>query len=121
VVVPYHYTYTFKEKVFSRDLWEALKKATVDCGATVYGHKDYEFNPDGYTATIILGESHSALHYFPEVPAVWVELATCTERTDIRKFFRVFEDYFGEKIIDKTFSDNLKEASIVTPSWTHDK
>jgi len=58
-------------------LLNALIMATSGCGATVFEVGSHTFHPQGFSAFIILGESHSALHTFPEYDLVWVEIATC--------------------------------------------
>lgn len=73
-----------------KTLFNALIQATAKAGATIFATGKHEFSPCGFTAFVILGESHSALHSFPEKSLVWVELATCKDEIDVDRFFEVF-------------------------------
>ena len=42
----------------------------------------HNFYPKGYTALILLGESHFSLHSFPEDHLVQVDLYSCNKTTD---------------------------------------
>ena len=83
------------EKEFTSDasntqLFNALIFAAQKSGATVYQTGKHEFYPQGMTAFVILGESHVALHSFPEKKRVWVQLSTCTELIKAEVFFDLF-------------------------------
>lgn len=41
---------------------------------------EHYFHPHGYTALWLLGESHLALHSFPEEGKTYVELSSCNEK-----------------------------------------
>lgn len=38
---------------------------------------DHHFEPHGYTALYLLGESHFAVHTFPERQLTYIELSSC--------------------------------------------
>jgi S-adenosylmethionine decarboxylase len=40
---------------------------------------EYYFKPEGYTALWLLGESHFAVHTFPEENKTYIELSSCNE------------------------------------------
>jgi S-adenosylmethionine decarboxylase len=46
-------------------------------GFKILGFIDYHFNPYGYTALWLLGESHFAIHTFPEHSKSYIELSSC--------------------------------------------
>lgn len=71
-------------------LYNALIFAAQKSGATVYQTGKHEFYPQGMTAFVILGESHVALHSFPEKRRVWVQISTCTELIKSEVFFDLF-------------------------------
>lgn len=54
---------------------EALRVA----GFHVLGELEYHFQPQGYTKLFLLGESHLAIHTFPEEGKTYVELSSCNK------------------------------------------
>jgi S-adenosylmethionine/arginine decarboxylase-like enzyme len=45
----------------------------------VLGFQEHFFTPIGYTALWLLGESHFAIHTFPEQGKTYIELSSCNE------------------------------------------
>ena len=84
---------TYKTNAGERQIYNALILATQKCGATVFQVGKHEFYPHGLSAFVILGESHTAVHTFPERQEVWVEIVSCSDKIDTEKFFREFEKY----------------------------
>lgn len=56
-----------------------------DAGFKVLDFVDYKFKPYGYTALWLLGESHFAVHTFPEFGRTYIELSSCN-----REYFAKF-------------------------------
>ena len=48
-------------------------------GFTVLAFTEHFFDPHGYTALWLLGESHLAIHTFPEEDKIYVEMSSCVE------------------------------------------
>lgn len=48
-------------------------------GFTILNFVDHFFSPQGYTALWLLGESHFAIHTFPEENKYYIELSSCIE------------------------------------------
>ena len=48
------------------------------------------FNPYGYTALFLLGESHFAIHTFPEQNKTYIELCSCVKK-QFDKFIGLIE------------------------------
>lgn len=68
-----------------------------DCDFSILAFTDYRFTPHGYTALWLLGESHLAIHTFPEEETVYVELSSCVydqyrKYIDIMCRFDVYKD-----------------------------
>lgn len=84
---------TYKTDAGEKRLYNALIYATSKSGATIFKADKHSFYPKGLSAFIILGESHSALHSFPEDNTVWVEVVSCADTIDIDTFFESFEQY----------------------------
>lgn len=61
------------ERWLRQTLLDNLQKA----GFSVIGFIDHQFDKYGYTALWLLGESHLALHTFPENSNAYIELSSC--------------------------------------------
>jgi len=48
-------------------------------GFDILNFQDYYFNPIGWTGLWLLGESHFAIHTFPEEEKSYIELSSCNE------------------------------------------
>jgi S-adenosylmethionine/arginine decarboxylase-like enzyme len=46
-------------------------------GVTILATLKHDFPGGGLTGIAVLGESHAAIHTWPELGKAWVELATC--------------------------------------------
>ena len=73
----------------------ACLKATVEAGLTVVGDAFYQFEPQGVTGTVLLAESHLAVHTWPEKAFVTVDVYVCNLATDnsekAERLFRALE------------------------------
>jgi S-adenosylmethionine decarboxylase len=74
---------------------EALRKLCIDAarasGLTVVGDRFFQFEPQGVTGTVLLAESHLAIHTWPEAGFVTVDVYVCNYTTDnTAKAQRVF-------------------------------
>ncbi|MBP7509695.1 MAG: S-adenosylmethionine decarboxylase [Prolixibacteraceae bacterium] len=86
-------------------LYNALISATQKSGATIFATGKHEFHPFGISAFVILGESHTAIHSFPEKKNVWVEVASCTDNINTNKFFENFISYLSARFINNPQSN----------------
>ena len=57
-------------------------KAARDTGLTVVGDSFHQFEPQGVTGTVLLAESHLAIHTWPEHGFVTVDVYVCNLATD---------------------------------------
>lgn len=46
-------------------------------GVTIINSIKHDFPGGGLSGLILLGESHAAIHTWPELGKAWIELATC--------------------------------------------
>ena len=60
----------------------------------ILGFIDFKFEPIGWTGLWLLGESHFAIHTFPEEQKTYIELSSCNE--DYYKYFK--NNLFNSKI-----------------------
>ena len=49
-------------------------------GFNILDKVEHFFKPQGYTLLILLGESHFAIHTFPEHQKSYIELSSCVEK-----------------------------------------
>ena len=91
--------------MFSKNCWinnsdefelnRVLEGLLVCSGFTILGVIDYTFSPQGYTKIWLLGESHFALHTFPEESKTYIELSSCS-----RQKFIAFWNNIGLRSLD---------------------
>jgi S-adenosylmethionine/arginine decarboxylase-like enzyme len=63
----------------------ASSNCSTTSGFTILRFVEHTFVPQGYTALWLLGESHAAVHTFPEHNRTYVELSSC--RVDLLRTF----------------------------------
>ncbi len=61
---------------------EIMTKAAVLAGATVVQKVFHMFNPHGVSGTVVIAESHLAIHTWPEYGYAAVDLFTCGDAVD---------------------------------------
>lgn len=93
-----------KAQIFNFRLWideynpEVLKRKLNDLlvtsNFTIVGFTEHFFEPYGYSAVWLLGESHLALHTFPEHNVAYLELSSCVDRP-FNKFKRQIAGAFA--------------------------
>lgn len=66
-------------------LMRALEAAIAAGGFSFRGSVSHRFDPQGFTAAAIIGESHLALHTWPEDRKLFVDIASCTTRSSVEK------------------------------------
>jgi S-adenosylmethionine/arginine decarboxylase-like enzyme len=53
-----------------------------------------KFQPQGITGVAILGESHAAIHTWPENGQIFIDIATCTNMESASSVFECIKDSF---------------------------
>lgn len=56
-----------------------LESKLIRSGFTVLNYCEHKFSPHGFTALWLLGESHFAIHTFPEEETYYWELSSCVK------------------------------------------
>lgn len=82
---------------------EALRDACIEAveaaGLTIVGDRFHQFEPQGVTGAVILAESHLAIHTWPEMRSVTVDVYVCNYTTDnsdkAERLFASLEAKFG--------------------------
>lgn len=60
-------------------------------GFSIMSHQVHLFEPFGFTELILLGESHFAIHTFPEEGKAYLELSSCIDGPYLR-FLELYEE-----------------------------
>lgn len=85
-----------------RDLMERALKTAVDAGGFTQLHLYiHAFAPQGLTGTVVLSESHIALHSWPEDGALFVDLATCSGMAATEAAFRALCDIYEATDVER--------------------
>lgn len=71
-----YWTPATDERMLNHELGQALKSAGFNIIDTI----ENKFEPYGYTKLWLLGESHLAVHTFPEENKSYVELSSCIKK-----------------------------------------
>lgn len=76
---------------------QALRDRCLDAvraaGLTIVGDRFHQFDPQGVTGAVILAESHLAVHTWPEMGSVTIDVYVCNFTTDnTTKARRLFEE-----------------------------
>jgi len=79
-----------KAQMFNHSRWvedtdpehlrQAYRTRLLLAGFTILEFVEHYFPVQGYTAIFLLGESHLAIHTFPEEGRTYIELSSCVER-----------------------------------------
>lgn len=82
-----YFTPLMEDRIYNESFWigetdprlmrEFFDQALRESGFTILNFTDHHFEPEGYTALWLLGESHLALHSFPESARTYVEITSC--------------------------------------------
>ncbi|PIS21143.1 adenosylmethionine decarboxylase [candidate division WWE3 bacterium CG08_land_8_20_14_0_20_43_13] len=64
-------------------LEEALTKVCQETGLSIVKRVSHQFNPTGVSLVFILGESHLAVHTWPESKFAHLDLVTCSGATNV--------------------------------------
>ena len=76
-------------------LRDVCRRAVVDAGLTIVGDRFFQFEPHGVTGTVLLAESHLAIHTWPEAGFVTLDVYVCNYTTDntgkAERVFRALE------------------------------
>ena len=79
-------------------LRDLCRKVVDESGLTIVGDRFFQFEPHGVTGTVLLAESHLAIHTWPEAGFVTVDVYVCNYTTDnttkAERVFRALERAF---------------------------
>jgi S-adenosylmethionine decarboxylase len=81
--------YNFSGWIFESNpilLKDSFSQILKESGFDILNFQEHYFKPKGYTALWLLGESHFALHTFPEEDKTYIELSSCNQ-----SYFQMFK------------------------------
>lgn len=79
-----------------KTLLDALKQDNF----TILGIQPYHFTPSGYTALVLLAESHAAIHTYPEHGALYFSIYSCRGEVDGDGAFEYFKAHIPHDSVD---------------------
>ncbi|MFH1626156.1 MAG: adenosylmethionine decarboxylase [Pseudomonadota bacterium] len=81
-------------------LQEVLKLGIENSGLTLISLNGHQFNPVGVTVIAIIGESHIAVHTYPEARHVSIDIFTCSTTSEAHiKLLHFLESWFKPKSV----------------------
>lgn len=90
-----------------------LLEGTRMSGATIISHSFHKFSPHGVSGTVVIAESHVAIHTWPEYNYAAVDIFTCGETIDPW----IIQDYFEKQFeSEKVSSMELKRGLFKVPA-----
>ena len=76
-----------------------MKRAALECGATIVNAVFHAFNPHGVSGVVVIAESHLTIHTWPEYGYAAVDVFTCGDTVDPWIATSTLKEYFkAEKI-----------------------
>ena len=84
----------------SREIEKILIEAVKRSKNTPLKLAIHKFSPQGITGVILLAESHIAIHTWPEINYVAIDIFTCGERAIPQKALEYFKRKFKPKKVD---------------------
>ena len=92
----------------------AMQNAVKASGATMLNNVDHVFDSNGYTAAIILSESHASIHTYPEFNSCFVDLFTCGDKCSYERFDKVLREYLVPKTVNYQVVKRESDMQVVT-------
>jgi len=82
---------------------DTLVEAADIARLTVLGIMDHRFAPEGYTAVLMLEESHLSIHTWPEYNYASIDLYSCNLQTDFQAVIDFLTNEFQATVTRFTF------------------
>lgn len=87
---------------------DILNQAAEIANVTVVGQIDHYFSPEGYSAVLVLEESHLSIHTWPEYNHVSLDLYSCNLETD----FDAVETFLAQQFKAKNIESQLLHRKL---------
>jgi S-adenosylmethionine decarboxylase len=97
-------------------LERALEAGVRAGGFTLLRMTSAKFSPQGATAAAIVGESHLALHSWPEKARLFVDVASCSSRQSVRHALAaIVESFPGARVASLDERELSADGAPATP------
>lgn len=96
----------------NRLLEKILMDSLKEDGFTILKIDSQAFTPRGYTAFVLLAESHAVIHTYPEYQSLTYHIYSCRGKNDGKKAF----EYFKEKM-NPASCDTHERDMVVDPHF----
>lgn len=83
------------EKFENDKILEIMKQGCILANCKILDFTDHKFSNGGYTALILLAESHASIHTYPEYSSVHIDVFACGENAKVGNFYDIVLDYFS--------------------------
>lgn len=94
-------SFTYPSLVYNdRFIFNTLLGACNKAGCSVCATTKHEFYPQGFSAAVLIGESHVTVHSWPEKNILFVDYFSCADNPRFEDFITVWSE-FGFRITDK--------------------
>ncbi|UCF63010.1 MAG: S-adenosylmethionine decarboxylase proenzyme [bacterium] len=92
-----------------------MKKAALECGATIVSSTFHTFNPHGISGVVVIAESHLAIHTWPEYGYAAVDVFTCGDLVDPQIAIQSLQQNFdaGKIEIKEFVRGEIKDQGVV--------
>lgn len=89
-----------------------MEEAVKASGATILSSSKYIFPENGLTMVFLLSESHASIHTYPEHGACFIDLFTCGDTCDEKKFESVLLEYLQPSQINRKLLHRNSEIEV---------
>ncbi len=97
---------------------ETLVHGIVECGLTLKKIESYQFDPIGVTSIAIIGESHIAIHTYPEASHASLDIFICsTAARGAMKLLDYLKEAFGPKIVKSVEVSRGNPLEVKDSNW----
>lgn len=86
-------------------LLELLKNSAKVMNSTVMSEHVYKFSPYGVSINLIVGESHIAVHTWPEYDSAYFVVTICNENSRIKDGLELINKYLKPRKISLRYGE----------------
>ncbi|MBI4138121.1 MAG: adenosylmethionine decarboxylase [Candidatus Wildermuthbacteria bacterium] len=93
----------------AKELRQLLRASAKAGRATVLKLATHSFSPQGFTGVVLLSESHIAVHTWPEIGYVAVDVFTCGKESRPMRALRYMQEYLNP---DRVVMREMKRGAL---------
>jgi S-adenosylmethionine decarboxylase len=94
-----------EESLFSDEIFvkKVLDEIVNKLNMTFIKEISFKFNPKGLSVIYLIAESHIAIHTWPELRLIDLEIVTCKEDSDVMESLEIAVNYFKPENVEKNY------------------